>query len=258
VVGIRPVREALRARRRALHRLLVREGTRESRPEVAELLEAAREAGLPVERLEPARFERTAPAGIAHQGVLLEAGPLPVVRLPDLVPAGGGECWLLALDGVEDPRNLGALLRVADAAGVRGVLLPERRAAPPTPAAGRASAGALEHVPVAPVPNLARALAELKRLGFWLYGADPAGRDLFELPDRLLDRRMVLVVGAEGRGLRPGVRAALDVVCRVPMQGAVASLNVAAAAAVVLFEWRRRARAAAGLPVILPEGAARL
>src|SRR5690606_38487262 len=106
---------------------------------------------------------------------------------------------------------------------------------------------------IARVPNLSRALAALKDEGFWIHGADPAAeQDLFELPDRLFDPRLVLVVGGEGRGLRPGVRAALDVRYRIPMGGAVASLNVATATAVVLFEWRRRARSAAAAPGALP------
>jgi 23S rRNA (guanosine2251-2'-O)-methyltransferase len=131
--------------------------------------------------------------------------------------------------------------RVADAAGVGGLVLPERRVAPLSPAAIRASAGALEHLPVARVTNLARGLNLLKEKDFWIHGADPgAPLELFGLPDRQLDGRLVLVLGAEGRGLRPGVRAALDVVYRIPLSGAVASLNVATAAAVGLFEWRRR------------------
>src|SRR5690606_26124996 len=150
--------------------------------------------------------------------------------------------WLVALDGIEDPQNLGAILRVADAAGVRGALLPERRAAPLSPAVARASAGAMEHLPVARVGNLARALHLLKDRGFWVHGAAPdAPRDLYDTPDRLFDRRLVLVVGAEHRGIRPGVRAAIDTPYRIPMRGRVGSLNVAAATAAVLFEWVRRA-----------------
>jgi 23S rRNA (guanosine2251-2'-O)-methyltransferase len=175
--------------------------------------------------------------------VLLEAGPIPELALEELVPGPDEGAWLVAADGVEDPQNLGAILRVADAAGARGALLPERRAAPLSPAVGRASAGALEHLPVARVGNLARALHLLKEQGFWVHGAAPdAALDLYEAPDRLFDRRLVLVVGAEDRGLRPGVRAAVDTLYRIPMQGRVASLNVATATAVVLFEWARRAR----------------
>jgi 23S rRNA (guanosine2251-2'-O)-methyltransferase len=242
LVGVHPVREALRARRRELIRLVLRGGERNPRPEVLDLLERARVVGVPVDEVVADRFDREAPVGVAHQGVLLEVGPIPIVDLDELVPTSG-DCWLVALDGIEDPQNLGAILRVAEGAGARGALLPERRVAPLSPAVARASAGALEHLPVAQVTNLARSLAWLKEREFWIHAADPTeGRDLYEIPDRLLTGRLVLVLGAEGRGLRPGVRAAVDVFVRIPMTGVVESLNVASAAAVVLFEWTRRAR----------------
>jgi len=248
LVGIHPVREALRAGRRPLHRLRLRESEgRPASPELMDILARARAAGVPAEELPPSRFDREAPAGMPHQGVLLEVGPLPCPPLAELIPPPGEPCWLLALDGVEDPQNLGALLRVADAAGVRGALVPERRAAPLSAAVARASAGALEHLPVVRVTNLVRALNQLKSQGFWIHGADPeGGLDLFAAPERLFDRRLVLVMGAEGRGLRPGVRDAIDSFFRIPMHGAVASLNVATAAAVFLFEWQRRFRSPAG------------
>jgi 23S rRNA (guanosine2251-2'-O)-methyltransferase len=244
LIGVHPVQEALRARRRRLRRLLLRRGAGGAlREELLALARLAEAAGVPVEEIAAADFERIAPPGLPHQGVLLEAGPVPDLALDDLVPGPEEGAWLVALDGVEDPQNLGAILRVADAAGARGALLPERRAAPLSPAVARASAGALEHLPVARVGNLARALHLLKERGFWVHGAAPdAPLDLYETPDRLFDRRLVLVVGAEGRGLRSGVRAAVDTLYRIPMQGRVASLNVATAAAVVLFEWARRAR----------------
>lgn len=246
LVGVHSVDEALRAGRRRMHRLLLRCGGGPLRGDLARLAERAAQAGVPVEEVPADVFDTRAPDGLPHQGVLLEAGPVPEVALEDLIPAADRGGWLVALDGIEDPQNLGAILRVADAAGVQGALLPERRIAPLSPAAGRASAGALEHLPVARVTNLARALGALKERGFWVHGATPgAPLDLYEVPDRLFDRRLVLVLGAEGRGLRPGVRSAVDTLYRIPMQGQVASLNVATAAAVVLFEWARRGRAAA-------------
>jgi 23S rRNA (guanosine2251-2'-O)-methyltransferase len=242
---VHPVHEALRAGRRALHRLVLRRGAGPPREELRDLARLAEQAGVRVEELAAADFDRLVPHELPHQGVALEAGPVPELSLAELVPAPGEGAWLVALDGVEDPQNLGAILRVADAAGVRGAMLPERRAAPLSAAVARASAGALEHLPVARVGNLARALHLLKEQGFWIHGAAPdAPLDLYETPDRLFDRRLVLVVGAEGRGLRPGVRAAVDTLYRIPMQGRVASLNVATATAVVLFEWARRARLA--------------
>jgi 23S rRNA (guanosine2251-2'-O)-methyltransferase len=212
------------------------------RPELAGVIELARRTAVPVEELPAARFDPAAPAGIPHQGVALDAGPLPELGVEDLIGAAE-PAWLVALDGIEDPQNLGAILRVADAAGAQGAILPARRSAPLGAGVARASAGAVEHLAVASVPNLARALEALQQAGYWIHAAEPdAEQDLFELPDHLLEGRLVLVVGAEGRGLRPGVRARVDVRVRVPMSGAVASLNVASAAAVVLFEWRRRAR----------------
>jgi len=241
LVGIHPVREALRARRRSLRRLLLRGGERSPRPEVLDLLERARAVGVPVEELAVERFDREAPIGVPHQGVLLEVGPVPILEIEELLPPAG-DCWLVALDGIEDPQNLGAILRVAEGAGAKGALLPERRVAPLSPTVARASAGALEHLPVAQVTNLARSLEWLKARDFWVHAADPVeGRDLYDVPDRLLTGRLVLVLGAEGRGLRPGVRSAVDVFVRIPMAGVVESLNVASAAAVVLFEWARRA-----------------
>jgi 23S rRNA (guanosine2251-2'-O)-methyltransferase len=208
----------------------------------------AREAGVAVEELSPAEFDRRVPGRTVHQGVLLEAGPLPPTTLEALVDPPG-DAWLVALDGIEDPQNLGAVLRVAEAAGVRGALLPDRRAAPLTAAVARASAGALEHLPVVSVPNLTRALSYAKKREFWVHAADPAGDlDLYDLPERLLGGRLVLVLGAEGRGIRPGVRASVDLRVRIPMAGAVGSLNVASAAAVVLFEWARRRRRRGGSP----------
>lgn len=244
LVGVHPAREALRARRRALHRLVLRHGAGSAvRGELGELAQLAGRAGVPVEELPAPDFDRLAPPGLPHQGVVLEAGPIPELALEDLLPPPGEGAWLVALDGVEDPQNLGAIVRVADAAGARGALLPERRVAPLTPAAARASAGALEHLPIARVGNLARALHLLKEHGFWVHGAAPdAPLDLFDAPARLFDPRLVLVVGAEGRGLRAGVRAAADTLYRIPMRGEVASLNVATATAVVLFEWARRVR----------------
>lgn len=243
LVGMHPVREALRAQRRRLDRLLVRAQARAPRPDLDALLELARAVGVRVEELSPDPFDRIVPAELRHQGIALEAGALPEVDLTTLAAAPGNG-WLVALDGIEDPQNLGAVLRVAEAAGASGAILPDRRSAPLSPAVARASAGALEHLPIARVPNLTRALTELKKdHAYWVHAADPAAdRDLFQLPDRLLDGRLVLVLGAEGRGLRPGVRGAVDVFVRVPMAGSIESLNVSAAAAVVLFEWSRRAR----------------
>lgn len=246
LVGVHPVREALRARRRSLGRLILRAQARAPRPELLELVGLARERGVAVEEWDAVRFDDGLAPGVPHQGVMLEAGPLPSLDVAELaaIAQAAAHPWLVALDGIEDPQNLGAILRVGEAAGVQGAILPERRAAPLTPAVARASAGAVEHLPIASVTNLIPALEVLKRdHGFWVHAADPSGEhDLYQVPDRLLEGPLVLVLGAEGRGLRPGVRAAVDLFVRIPMSGRVASLNVASAAAVVLFEWSRRSQ----------------
>lgn len=245
LTGVRPVEEALRAGRRRLHRLLLRRGRHPAAG--AALEQAARARGLAVEWLPREEFE-AALAGRADpeqsRGVALEAGPLPECGLSTLleriVPAAP-PVWVVALDGVEDPQNLGAIARVADAAGADALLLPRRRASPPTAAASRASAGALEHLPVVRVANLGDALRRLRRAGAWTLGADArGGAELFALADRVFEGPLVFVFGREGAGLRRSTLGLLDERVKIPTVGKVASLNVATAAAVVLFEARRR------------------
>jgi len=236
--GLHPVREALRARRRELRRLRVRAGA--GHPGLAELRDLARRAGVEVEEVEgPEAGSLPAP------GVLLDAGPLPALELETLLTRAApdaGPRTLVALDGVEDPQNLGAIARVAEAAGVAGLVLTRRRAPPLSPAVSRASAGAIEWLPVARVTNLSRALDALRREGFWVLGADAEGEDsLYGLSEALAASDRVLVLGAEGQGLRSGVRRRVDAALRIPLGGHVASLNVSTAAAVLLFELRRRA-----------------
>lgn len=239
VVGFHPVREALRARRRELRRLALRAGLRH--PGVPELRALARVAGVPVEEVSADALARLAP-GARTQGVALEAGPMPAVALDALLALGprGGRC-VVALDGVEDPQNVGALLRAADAAGATGAIVTERHAAPLGAAVSRASAGALEHLPVARVVNLARALGRARESGFWVIALDPEGGDsLFDAPARVFEGDLVLVVGGEERGVRHGIRRLADHCLTIPMRGRVASLNVAAAGALALFEVARR------------------
>jgi len=244
IFGLHPVLEALRAGRRRLVRLRIQEDLR--REELNEFAELAGAAGVAVERVSRQMLDAGLPSGAKSQGLVLEAGPLPVPSLEELqtlAPPTGGSRRLVALDGVEDPQNLGAIIRVAEAAGALGLVLTARRAPPLGAAVSRASAGAVEHLPVSRVGNLRRALDQLKKGGFWIIGADPdAGEDLFRTPDRVWQGDLALVFGAEGRGLRRGVVQLLDHRVRIPMAGRVASLNVAAAAAVVLFETIRRSR----------------
>ncbi|MBW2421580.1 MAG: RNA methyltransferase [Deltaproteobacteria bacterium] len=247
--GLHSVREAILSGRRPLLRLLVRRGER--RDEVAELVRAAGEAGLEVIEVEaddlaPGEDEGRGSgfSGSGNpQGVALDAGPLPELSLAELCTPAKGPRRIVALDGVEDPQNLGAIARVADASGARGMILTSHRAPRLSPAVARASAGAIEWLPVARVGNLRRALEELKTQGFWVVGADlEAPVSIYEVSDSLLQGDLVVVLGAEGRGLRPGVRALVDHPVQIPMQGRVGSLNVATAGAVVLFELLRRSQ----------------
>lgn len=230
MTGTHGIREALTARRRRLHRLWWPAGE----PDRGGLRGLAERAGVPVSERDP----------VAGGEPELEVGPLPEVELETLLGASGDSRTILALDGVEDPQNLGAIARVAESVGVGGLILTHRRAPPLSAAVSRASAGAIEWLPVARVPNLPRALLELKQNGFWIFGADPeAEMELYSLPRRGGFERVGVVLGAEGRGLRPGVIRALDFRVRIPMQGRVASLNVSTAGAVILFELARLRRA---------------
>ena len=239
-----PVREALRARRRALHALRVR--APDPPREVEPLLALAATAGVRVIECAASELGRGLPPGIKPQGYVLEAGELPELVLRELAALGapGGRC-LVALDGVEDPQNVGAIARVAHAAGATGLLLTERRSAPLSPAVSRASAGAIEHLPVARVVNLARGLEQLKEAGFWVLAAEPdAPESVFSLADKFWVGDLAVVLVAEGRGIRAGLGRQIDSPVSIPMAGAVASLNVSSAAAVILYERvRRRAQA---------------
>ena len=188
-------------------------------------------AGPEVEIADAAALEATC-GSPAHQGIVCEAGPYPYVDPGTLL--GNDQALVVALDQVQDPQNLGAICRSAEGAGASGVVIPERRAAEVTPAVCRASAGAVEHLAVARVRNLADFLAEAKRTGAWVYGADAAAARPYMDVD--WTGPVVLVLGAEGKGLRPRVRAACDDLLSVPLHGRVASLNVAATAAVLLYE----------------------
>jgi len=243
--GLNPIREALAARRRQLIRLRVKTGERGS--EIAALTAEAVKLGVPIEEFSAERLTATVPEEVNAQGAALLAGPIPEFSVGELVPEGSERNTLIALDGVEDPQNLGAIMRVAEAAGVSGLILTKRRAPQLTAAVARASAGAVEWLPVGRVGNLTRALEGLKERGYWIFGTLPSARDdLYELPPRVVAGNRVIVLGAEGRGIRPGIERVLDHVIRIPMGGQIGSLNVSTAAAIVLFEFMRRDRVANG------------
>ena len=242
--GLHSVEEALKAGKRRFDHVLVARERHDER--LARLAAECREAGIRV-RQEP-REQLTHLAGTAaHQGVVAVVRPQQALSIEDLfaphAAAAGAARLLLALDGVEDPQNLGALLRVADGAGVDGVVLTERRSAPLSPVAVKASAGAAEHLRIARVVNLVRALEELKQQNLWIIGLDERGAQDYDQFDFTGD--CVLVLGREGAGLHDLVRRTCDHLLRIPMAGGVSSLNVSAAGAVVLYEAFRQRRNAA-------------
>jgi len=218
VYGRNAVREALRGRRR-VHRIWATEA-------------AAKEgwggAGLSVVAVD----EVAARSGSdGHQGVCAEVDPYPYADAAELLARP--DHVLVALDEVTDPQNLGAICRTAECSGATGVVLPERRSAEVTPAVCKASAGAVEHLPVARVRNLADFLADAKAAGGWVYGAAAGAKTPYTAPD--LSGSVVLVLGAEGRGLRPRVAATCDDLLALPLAGRIGSLNVSATAAVLLY-----------------------
>jgi 23S rRNA (guanosine2251-2'-O)-methyltransferase len=210
IYGRRPVAEAERGRRR-VHRVL-------------------RAPGTPADELERLCGSPD------HQGVVAEVDPYPYADPTGLLE--GEDALIVALDQVQDPHNLGAVCRAAEVAGAAGAVIPERRAASVTAAACKASAGAVEHLPVARVRNLTDWLAEAKRRGAWIYGASAEAQRPYTEAE--WSGRAVLVLGAEGSGLRPRVAKACDELISIPIGGRVASLNASVAAAVILFEARRQ------------------
>jgi 23S rRNA (guanosine2251-2'-O)-methyltransferase len=252
--GLHPVSEALKAGRRRFDHVLVACERHDDR--LNRVIAQCRDAGIRVR--EESREQLTLAANTpAHQGVVALVRPQEFLTIEDLFtpdpatnksPAGKSPARLvLALDGVEDPQNLGALLRVADGAGVDGVMLTERRSAPLSPAAVKASAGAAEHLRIARVVNLVRSLEELKKHNLWIVGLDAgaAERGLTAYDQFDFTGDIVIVLGSEGAGLHDLVRRTCDHLLHIPMAGGVSSLNVSAAGAVVLFEAARQRRAAA-------------
>jgi 23S rRNA (guanosine2251-2'-O)-methyltransferase len=243
--GLHPVEEAIRSGSRQLDHVSVARERRDDRLE--RLIELCRTAGVRV-TLEPrdqlTRLARTD----AHQGVLAVVQVRKFLGVEDLLApkADGEHTFLLALDGIEDPHNLGALLRTADAAGVDGVVLPERRSAPVTATVAKTSAGASEHVRIARVTNLVRALEQMKQRHVWVIGLDERGTPDYTEFDFKID--CVLVLGREGAGLHDLVKKTCDHLLRIPMAGQVSSLNVSVAGAIVMYEAMRQRRQPAASP----------
>jgi 23S rRNA (guanosine2251-2'-O)-methyltransferase len=237
--GIHAVREALEAGR-GLERIVIARGRHGERLE--EIVRLARSRGVPVRFEDRSQLDRLA-GREHHQGVVALAAAKPAASLDEVLATLGKSSspgLLVLLDGVEDPQNLGAIVRTALAAGADGLVIPERRAAGLTETVSRASAGALEHLPVARVTNLVRAMEELKAAGFWLVGLDERAEKRYTDVD--LTEPVGLVLGSEGQGLHELTRKRCDFLVFLPTVGPVRSLNVSVAAGVVLFEAVRQRR----------------
>lgn len=231
--GRNAVLEALKAGR-AINRICLARGERQG--SVKEIAALAKAGGIVVQEVDPRRIQEAAGA-LRHQGVMAYVAPVAYASVDEILAraaASGKAPFIVLLDELEDPRNLGAILRTADAAGVHGVLIPKRRGCQLSAAVAKTAAGALEYVPVARVGNIVQALRELKEKGLWIVGADMDGASPYYEAD--LTGPIVLVVGSEGRGIGRLVKEACDFLVRIPMCGQINSLNASVAAGILLFE----------------------
>ena len=243
IYGLNPVLEALRGSRRAFE-LFVAGSSSDRRLE--KLLKLAAEKGVPVRQREKGDIARLCGTD-HHQGVALRVEPFPYADLADLLDHwrnSGDSGLLLVLDGIQDPHNLGALIRTAACAGAHGVIIPKDRAAGITAAVEKASAGAIETIPVARVANISQTLDDLKRSGFWIYGAHGESAESVYRQD--FTGHLAIVIGGEGEGIRPLVRKKCDKVVAIPLAGGVGSLNASVAGGVLLFEVVRQRTGKAG------------
>ena len=231
IPGVHPVREALRAGR-TLDRVVIAKGAGGAK--IQEIIALCKQQGIPV-RFEPREAVERASHGAVHQGIVAYGPDKSLPSEGDLLAKS--RCVVI-LDGVEDPHNLGAIIRTAHAAGADAILIPDRRAAGVTETVTKASAGAIEHLPVVKIGNVRQELEKLKEQRFWIYGLDERGMVDYDKVDYAAPT--VFVLGGEGKGLHEHVRKQCDFLIRIPMAGAIASLNVSVAAGVVLFDWRRK------------------
>ena len=232
LAGRNAVMEALKGSSR-INRLMVADGSSEG--SIRELIAVAKEKGVPVQFLERSKLDSMA-KGIRHQGVLAQVSPVEYVELEDILLKAREkqeDPFIILLDELEDPHNLGAILRSADAAGAHGVLIPKRRSCPLSATVAKTSAGAVEHVPVARIGNIVQTIKALKEEGLWVAGADMDGKNYYEAD---LTGPLILVVGSEGQGIGRLVKEQCDFIVRIPMLGAINSLNASVAGSVLMFE----------------------
>lgn len=237
IVGRNPVLEALRAKRK-MNKIWINEGSR--RGQMNELISLAKESGASMQFVPRNRLNRLAETS-HHQGVVASVAAYEYVTIDDLFQKADSlneSPFFILLDEIEDPHNLGSILRTADSAGVHGVIIPRRRAVGLTAAVARASTGAIEHVPVARVGNLAQTMEVLKERGMWFVGADMDGNQDFREAD--YDMPVALVIGSEGKGIGRLIKEKCDFLVRLPMKGNVTSLNASVAAAILMYEVLRQ------------------
>lgn len=231
ICGMQPVREAIRAQGSRLERVLIEDASREPSPQLDALARFARDHGAPVERSPRAELDRMA-RGVRHQGAIALAPEL--VLVPPSALTVEAHALVVALDEVQDPQNFGAVIRSAVAMGATGVVWPEHRSAPLSPATFRASAGAIEHATLCRVPSLPPVLDDLRERGFAVVGLDVTGPVAIDAVD--LSGPAAIVVGAEDKGLRKTVKRSCTALARLPMPGPIGSLNASVAAAIALYE----------------------
>src|SRR5579862_5673313 len=242
IYGLNAVSEAIKARGRAFQWVGLAKERHDLR--LQRIIEECRKLGVPVRFLQRTELDRMA-GNAAHQGVVAVTSAKQYSGLDDVIDAKRGMYSLIVvLDGVEDPHNLGAILRTADAAGADGVVIPERRATAVTGTVTKTSAGASEHLPIAKVTNIARSVEELKEQNVWTVGLDERSKQTYDALDYNMD--CALVLGGEGKGLHDLVKRKCDFLVKIPMLGKVPSLNVSVAAAVALYEIVRQRRAKEG------------
>ena len=241
IFGVNPVLEALRAKRRAIREITIADGTKDAR--LAPLIEVARAEHVPVHYVPRKQLYR-ATGNAVHQGVVSRIAAAEYTDVDELLESidqlgrNGTPPLVMVLDGVEDPHNLGAILRTAECAGVHGVFVPERRAVGLTESVGKASAGAIEYVPVARATNLSRLIDQLKERNLWVVGT--AADASTDYTDWDWTRPSAIVMGSEGSGLHRLVREHCDALVRIPVRGQIGSLNVSVATGIVLYEALRQ------------------
>jgi len=244
IYGVLPVLEALRAENRRIDKVWIADGSRESR--LSEIIELSRSQSIAWNKVPRESFAKFLAAGVNHQGVMAFASAVDYVSTDDILERASELPLLLVLDGIEDPRNLGALLRTAECAGADGIVIPERRAVGLNDTVAKSSAGAIEFVKVAKTGNLNRFIEELKARDIWVVGTSSDAK--LSYSDWDWTRPSALVMGSEGSGLHRLVAENCDVLVNIPMYGRIDSLNVSVAAGVVLFEAKRQRTAAADRP----------